>query len=224
MRFRDLSLLTLVVAVAVLCVPVAQAKPFSFSEAEERQKAEDQQEKDATRHYIQDLLDTPCSKNLKDRKTAIIIGERNSEGGYQTDQTNYGLHFAEINGRLRQLGMRTYTPEEIKAQIRAAETTAFLNNDPDAQISAASRLGASFILRGLIDSRTTFNPVVKVNEVHVTMTFTLVTSSGKSVASVTEESESYSGSDTTGTALALVREKADLVVAQLYSEYCQNAK
>lgn len=65
---------------------------------------------------------------------------------------------------------------------------------------------------------------MKVNEVHVTMTFTLVTSSGKSVASVTEESESYSGSDTTGTALALVREKADLVVAQLYSEYCQNAK
>lgn len=123
MPFRTLPLIATLLALAAVtsCAGAARPKPFSFSKTEEREKAEEQQQKDATRHYIQDLLDTPCSKGLKDRKTAIIIGERNSDGGYQSDQTNYGLHFAEINGRLRQLGMRTYTPEGIKAQIRAAD-------------------------------------------------------------------------------------------------------
>ena len=56
------------------------------------------------------------------------------------------------------------------------------------------------------------------------MSFTLVAASGKSVANVSEEAESWAGSDTTGAALALVKEKADLVVAKLYGEYCENAK
>jgi len=203
---------------------IAHARDFSFSETEAREKAEEQETTAEAQELINQLLATPCSKNLKGRKTAVIIAERNVDGGYVTNQSNYGLHFAEINRRLRDLGLRTYTPEEIKAQIRAAEVQAYMNNDPDAQISAASRLGASFILRGLIESRSSFNPVAKVNEVHVTMSFTLVSAAGKSVASVSESAESWAGSDTTGVALSLVKEKADLVVAKLYSEYCANAK
>jgi len=208
----------------LLLMGSALATDFSFSESEANDKADEQQAQSEARELINSLMATPCSKNLKDKKTAIIISERSTDGGYVTNQSNYGLHFAEINRRLKDIGLRTYTQEEIKGQIRAAEVKAFMENDPDAQMSAASRLGASFILRGLIESRTTFNPVAKVNEVHLSMSFTLVAASGKSVASVSEEAESWAGSDTTGAALALVKEKADLVVAKLYSEYCENAK
>lgn len=211
-------------AILVLTSPFIQAAEFSFSQTEAREQEEETAKEDASKNLIQELLATPCSKGLKNKKTAIIIAEKNTEGGYETEQKNYGLHFAEINRRLREVGLKTYTQEEITAQIHGAEMQAFMNNDPDAQISAASRLGASFILRGLIESRVSFNPVAKVNEVHMTMTFSLVNSAGKSVADVTEEAESYSGADTTSTALALVKEKADLVVATLYSEYCKNAK
>lgn len=219
--FRQRLLLSLL-AVALL-LP-AYGKEFSFSETEAREEAEEKQAEEEGRALIEALLATPCSGRLKGAKTAVMVAERTTDGGYETDQSSYGLHFSEINHRLRALGLRTCTPQEIMAQIQKAELEAFFNNDPDAQISAASRLGASFVLRGLIDSRTTFNPIAKVNEVHVTMSFTLVTSGGKNVASVTEDVESYSGSDTAGMALSLVREKADLVVAKLYSQYCSSAK
>lgn len=208
---------------SLLCGSVA-ASEFSFSETEAREEAEEVEAEVAASKLIQELLATPCSRTLKNRKTALVIAERKSEGGIETEQKNYGLHFGEINRCLQEIGLRTYTQEEIAAQIRNAEVQALMNNDPDAQISAASRLGASFILRGIIESRTSFNPVAKVNEVHVTITFSLVDASGKSVANVSESADSFSGADTTSVALELVKSKADLVVAKLYSEYCENAR
>ena len=67
-------------------------------------------------------------------------------------QQNYGPHFQAINSRLRGLGLRTYTPEEIRQQIAQAEIDAYFRNDPDAALAAAKKLGASFVLRGLISS------------------------------------------------------------------------
>jgi hypothetical protein len=224
MDIRKYKHVLLIALVALLLGPGAYAKGFSFSATEAQEESEEQQVKEEAKKLIEKLLATPCSKGLKNRKTAVIIAERTTKGGYETNQSSFGLHATEINRRLRDLGLRTYSPKEIMAQIQAAEIAAFMNNDPDAQISAASRLGASFTLRGLIESRVTHNTVANVNEVHITMTFTLITSSGKTVANVSEEAESYAGSDTSGIALSLVREKAGLVVAKLYSEYCQNAK
>jgi hypothetical protein len=37
------------------------------------------------------------------------------------------------------------------------------------------------------------------------------------------KNESYAGRDTRGMALTLINERADEVVAQLYSDYCQRA-
>ncbi len=85
----------------------------------------------------------------------VIIGEEQSNGYISAQQQNYGPHFQAINGRLRSLGLRTFTPEEIRAQIKQAEIDAYFKNDPDAALSAAKRLGASFILRGLISSQAT---------------------------------------------------------------------
>ena len=41
----------------------------------------------------------------------VVIGERQSNGYVSADQRNYGPHYEAINGRLRALGLRTYTPE-----------------------------------------------------------------------------------------------------------------
>ena len=57
--------------------------------------------------------------------------------------------------------MRTFTPEEIRAQIAQAEIDAYFKNNPDAALSAAKRLGASFILRGLISSEARMNPIIR---------------------------------------------------------------
>ena len=65
-------------------------------------------------------------------------------GGYiAAQQQNYGQHFDAINRRLRYLGLRTFTPEEIRRQIAQAEIDAYFRNDPNAAISASKRLGAS---------------------------------------------------------------------------------
>lgn len=209
------------VLMALAACSSAYAGKFSFSERERQQQDQEQQQKADEQQYIQSLLATPCGRGLSGKKTAVIVAERHSDGEYVTEQSNYGLLFTEINSRLRQIGLRTCTQEEIKSQIKAAEIEAFMNNDPDAQMGAASRLGASFILRGLIESRVTQNRVANVAEVSVTVSLVLVGTNGKIVGQSSVSGESYSGSDAIGTALNLVKEQADRAVAELYSSYCR---
>jgi hypothetical protein len=62
-----------------------------------------------------------------------------------------------------------------------------------------------------------------VNQVTVDMGFTLTASNGRLISDTEASSASYSGNDVQRMALALVNEKADEVVARLYSDYCRNA-
>ena len=119
--------------------------------------------------------------------------------------------------------MQTYTPEEIRKQIAQAEIDAYFRNDPDAALAAAKRLGASFVLRGLISSQATRNPVIAVNQVSVNMGFTLSGSNGRIISDVQASSSSYAGADVARMALTLVNEQAEEVVARLYGDYCRNA-
>ena len=191
---------------------------FKFSEEEKKTDAEDQ----ARAQRIGQLVSTPCKQQLKNKKIMLVIAERTANG-YNTTQSRYGPHFQAINHRLRSLGLKTYTQEEIRAQIAQAELEAHFRNDPDAAINASKKLGANFILRGLITTQTGINPVLKINEVAVHMGFTLVSSGGKTISSVAAKADSYSGTDTLGMALTLVNEQADEVVAQLYNDYCRSA-
>ena len=138
-------------------------------------------------------------------------------------QQNYGPHFQVINARLQALGLRTYTPEEIRKQIAQAEIDAYFKNDPDGALSAARRLGASFVLRGLITSQSSVNPVLRVNQVSVGMGFTLAASDGRTVADAAAAAASYAGPDVRSMAFTLLNEEADEVVSKLYSDYCRNA-
>lgn len=207
---------------AAFAVDVSGAEGFKFSQPTEEDLA-DQAESEARAERIAEQLSTPCRADLKGRKIMVVIGERRSNGVISAQQQNYGPHFQVINTRLRALGLRTYTPEEIRRQIAQAEIDAYFRNDPDAALSASKRLGASFVLRGLISSRAMANPMMNVNQVSVDMDFNLTGSNGRQISDAQAQSSSYAGADVGRMALTLVRENADDVVAKLYYDYCANA-
>lgn len=195
------------------------AQGFSFSQPD----TSAQREQQAREQRVAELLSTPCRARLKDKKIMVVIGELQSNGYVTAQQQNYGPHFQAINQRLRSLGLKTWTPEEIRKQVAQAEIDAYFRNDPDAALAASKRLGANFVLRGLIASEATPNPMMAVNQVTVTMGFTLSEASGKVISNAEARAASYAGSDVPGMALTLVNEEADEIVARLYADHCRNA-
>jgi hypothetical protein len=211
--------LALVLLAALAFAEPLQAQRFSFSQPDDA----DKQEREAREDKIARDLSVPCRAELKNKKIMVMIGERQSNGFIEARQQNYGAHYQAINKRLQALGLRTYTPEEIRRQIAQAEIDAYFRNDPDAALSASRRLGASFVLRGLISSQAMRNPMMAVNQVSVNMGFTLTGSNGRVISDTEASSSSYAGTDVQSMALTLVNERADEVVATLYADYCRNA-
>jgi hypothetical protein len=196
------------------------ALAFKFSDDEQQAAAEDA----ARRDRIAQLVSVPCRERIKGQKIMTVIAERTGNGLFNVTQSRYGPHFQAINRRLRALGLKTYTQEEIRAQIAQAELEAYFRNDPDAALAASRKLGASFILRGLISTQASINPVLRIPEVTVTMGFTLTGANGRIISDASARAESYSGSDTLGMALTLVNEQADELVAQLYNDFCRGGQ
>jgi hypothetical protein len=213
-----LSRVVTVIVLAAMAGPAA-AQGFKFSQPDDADRAETE----ARQAKIADQLSTPCKAALKDRKIMVLIGQRQSNGFIVAQQQNYGPHFQAINTRLRALGLKTYTSEEIRRQIAQAEIDAYFRNDPDAALNASKKYGASFILRGLISSQASMNPIIPVNQVVVDMDFTLTGADGRVISDTHANSGSYAGADIQHMALTLVNEQADEVVAKLYSDYCRNA-
>jgi hypothetical protein len=220
---RPFTAFALLALLSSLAADPLAAQGFSFSRDAAQQEAQSQAAEAAKQQRVSELLSTPCRNDLKGKKIAVVIGEVQSNGWIIARQENYGRHFQAINTRLRALGLTTYTPEEIRRQIAQAEIDAYFRNDPDAALSAARRLGASFILRGLITAQSTFNPLVRVNQVSINMGFTLTGANGRIISNTEASSASYAGADVAKMALTLVNEQADEVVARLYADYCRNA-
>ena len=214
--------LCLGVCLVALGAGPVHAEGFKFGQPTEDDLA-DQAAEQERQDRIYQQLSTPCRAALKDRKIMVIIGERQAGGLIRAQQQSYSPHFQAINSRLQGLGLRTYTQAQIQAQIKQAEIDAYFRNDPDAALSASRRLGASFILRGLISSQASRNPMIPVNQVSVDMNFTLTDASGRTISEASANSSSYAGTDVSRMALTLVNEKADEVVGQLYADYCRNA-
>ncbi len=214
------GLLAAVVLGASLC-GWAQAQGFKFSDESEAQKAR-ADEQSARRARIEAQLSTPCPAKIKNQKIMVLIGA-NQNGLVSARQADFGAHFDAIDRRLRALGLRTYTQEEIRKQTAQAEIDAHFKNDPDAAISASRRMAAQYILRGLISTSTMRNPIINVNQVSIQIDFMLNGANGRMISEAKARNESYSGQDTLGMALTLINERADEVVAQIYSDYCQKA-
>ncbi len=212
MRTRAFCWLVFVAALPGL----ASAQGFKFSNEDKAQ----QEAAAARQQKIDAQLSTPCLDRIKNRKIMVLIGEE-VNGYVRAQQAAFSPHFDAINARLQKLGLRTYTQEEIRRQIAQAEIDAYFKNNPDAALSAARRLAASYTLRGLISARAMRNPMIPVNQVAVSMNFVLTGSDGKRISQADAQSQSYSGADVQGMALTLINEQAEEVVAKLYSEYCQ---
>ncbi len=156
-----------------------------------RRTAPPKAKEQARQQAINDRLSTPCRDQLKDKKIMLIIGEQQIGGGVLANQDNYGPHFQLINQRLRALGLKTFTPEEIKKQIAQAEIDAYFKGNPDAALSASRRLGANFVLRGLITAQAGVNPVIRVNEVTVNLGFSLADAGGHMISDATANGGSF---------------------------------
>jgi hypothetical protein len=207
--------------------PVAADEPpatESFSFSAEAAKDQDRRDAEAAARAqsIQALVSAPCRQQLKNQRILLLIGEQTS-GRWLAGQDRYGQFFRIIDNRLKSLGLKTITQEEIKANIAQAEVDAYFNNDPDAALAASKKLGARYVLRGAIGSRASVNPVVQVKEVSVNIDLTLSATDGRVLSDVNAHAESYSGSDVLGAALQLVKEQADPLVAQLYNDYCRES-
>ena len=96
------------------------AQGFKFSQPDDTGKIE----QEARRERIEQQLSVPCQADLKDKRIMVVIGEVRSNGIVSAQQQNYGPHFQAINKRLRALGLRTYTQEEIRKQVAQAEIDA----------------------------------------------------------------------------------------------------
>lgn len=198
----------------------AQAQGFKFSNPQPGAAAE--AAADAQRQAtIAEQLATPCRDRIRNRKIMVLIGEEKN-GVVSTGQGGYGRHVESINTRLKGLGLKTYTAEQIRKQVAQEEIDAYFKNDPDRALSASRRMAAQYVLRGVIASRATRNEMINVNQVSVAMNFTLTDAAGKPVSVASASNRSYAGSDASGMALTLIEERADEVVARLYSDYCRN--
>lgn len=129
-------------------------------------------------------------KDTLRNKRILLTFSKKGADGVQAAQ-GYGAAYAGIQKRLQGLGLRV---------VRDGS--------------------ADFILKGLIESRTGVNPILRINEVRVKIGFSLARANGNLVTTVSASGQSYAGSDVEGIAADLVEEQADEVVAKIYKEYC----
>ena len=207
---------------SALFAACAHAQGFRFSTEEQKRQAAEADAAAERRARAEALLSVPCLDRIRNQTIAIVIGE-DRNGRIVAGEPLWNPHFEAINQRLRALGLRTYTPEEISWQIAHAEMEALLRNDVQAARAAAKRLAARYILRGLITTRASRNALVNVNQVSVNMTFMLTAADGTFISQASERAESFAGRDVAAMALTLINERADEIVPQLYSDYCQGA-
>jgi hypothetical protein len=206
-------------------VAAAQAgtEPFSFSGQAAKEERDAHAAAAARAATIERLTSVPCPARLKNQKIMLLIAER-TETHWATAQDRYRPLFQVIDAKLHALGLKTLTPEQIKADVAQAELDAYFKNDPDAALAASRRAGAGYILRGSITNRTAVNSVVPVNEVAINVDLTLSSADGRTVSQADAHADAYSSPDTLETALALVRDQADLMVARLYNDYCRGGQ
>lgn len=234
MRFR-LQIILPVILLFLFSAAICYS--FSFSEYEKQQS-------DSRKNVTSDrqLLSTlSCPASLAGKKIATMIGEQHRDDykGYHgtvitigepdwdkrfgTKKQVYGPLMAQLNQGFTELGLKTYTSAEINNQIARAEQEAFLNNDTEGALTAAKRLQADFLVKGIISTRTQTNKVIKIEEVFVTISLTLYDKNGTQLSTAQVKKAVFSDTDTLGTVQSLVKEQSYAIVYQLFKDYCREA-
>ena len=126
-RYRFTFLLATLVALTGLALLgtslPAHAQGFKFSDPDPAAKA-DKDAKDKRDAQVQEMLAAPCLKRIKNQKIMVVIAE-NKDGVISANQASYNTHVSAINDRLQAVGLRTFTPAQIRAQVAQAEVNAF---------------------------------------------------------------------------------------------------
>ena len=209
---------------------------FSFSEYEKQEAAAEQSPPPVSPSEFR------CTKNLETKKIATVIGEihRNQWNGrygyfgyftnsedpdwdnrFGTKKPVYGDLADDLNKAFMRLGLKTFTAEQINDQIAREEQEAFLNNDLEAAMSAAERLSADFVLKGLISTRTQVNKVVNVDEVFVTIDLVLLDRNGGTLASAQISQTAFSDADIQATLQKMIRNQSGRITRELFKDYCK---
>ena len=119
-RFLTVFARTALVAWSILATATAAA--FSFSEEARKDAEAEEARKGASSHAI--VLPQACLDDLRRKKIMILMGERSGDG-VTAEQSRFSPHFNSINRRLLRHGIRTYSQQEIRAQIAQAEVDAY---------------------------------------------------------------------------------------------------
>ena len=110
----------------------AQAQGFKFSNPPADPDAAAQAQRQAT---VSAQLATPCRDRIRNRKIMVLIAEEKN-GMVSASQGAYSRHVEAVNSRLQAVGLKTYTPEQIRKQIAQEEIDAYFKNDPNRALSA----------------------------------------------------------------------------------------
>lgn len=229
MRFREekgmARLIGILACVSVFTlVSVHPVLSFSFSEYEAREKSRDAQ----PAHRLADLQ---CPESLTSSRIVSMIGEMhrgkryvyrgNWRGLFITEESVYGRLIEKLNHGFERLGLTTYTGEEIDEQIAREEQEAFLNNDLEAAMSAAERLQADYMLKGIISTHAQTNRVVKIDEVFVVIDLTLYAGDGRQLSTARVEEATFSDADIPATVQNIVNKQASRITYELFAQYCK---
>ncbi|MEJ6024367.1 hypothetical protein [Ramlibacter sp. PS4R-6] len=214
------SAILLACCAAAFSASAQQGFKFSNPSPDEQREAAAKAGKQA---QVDWQLATPCRDRIRNRKIVVLVGEE-VNGRVSAPQGQFGRHVEAINMRLKGLGLQTYSAEQIRKQVAQEEVDAYFKNDPDRALSASRRLAAQYVLKGVIATQAYRNTMVNVNQVNVALDFTLTDAAGRPVSNARATNASYAGADVSGMALTLIEERAEEIVAQLYSDYCRNAR
>ena len=191
----------------------ASAQGFKFSQPDNTAA----QEEAAKQQRIHEQLSVPCKASFRDKKIMVVIGERQSNGFIAHRAAELRRAFPGDQPAPARAGLAHLHARRDPAQIAQAEIDAYFRNDPDAALSAAKRLGASFVLRGLITSQASRNLVMRVNQVSVNDGFHADGQQRSSRRRRRCEPVVCRLGRRARMALTLVNEQADEVVARLYA-------
>lgn len=150
--------------------------------------------------------------------------EPNWDRRFGTRKSVYGSLIDNLNSSFQQLGLQTFTAQEVNEQIAKEEQEAFLNNDLDAALTAAKRLSADFLLKGNISTFVQKNKVVKVDEVFVTITLALTDKNGRQITNARLSETTFSDADIPATIQKLIAEQANTITYELFSQPCNGGK
>jgi hypothetical protein len=88
-------------------------------------------------------------------------------------------------------------------------------------VSAADRLSANFVLKGIISTHSQINRVVNIDEVFVTIDLSLHDSRGTLISTAQMSETAFSDADVLSTIQKLVKSQSREITYQLFKDYCK---